>query len=173
MCRNAGPSSMPAASSQARRVRTGHVCGSVPYRSSTPGAFVFGPQRRNEEDTGRRAHLVEVGRNGCAGSKPASKASVEVGEALRGRLIAAIGLALAGAAVLGGTLPAHASPNTRRHRQAAAAGRVLAVVSIVIIPYAFAEPTGGPRGQYRLAAQLTRAAPSCLPTGGVPVGRRH
>ncbi|HET6832688.1 MAG TPA: hypothetical protein VFH30_02385 [Acidimicrobiales bacterium] len=43
----------------------------------------------------------------------------------------------AGAAVLGGTLPAHARPNTRRHRQAVAAGGVLAVVSIAIIPYAF------------------------------------
>jgi hypothetical protein len=53
---------------------------------------------------------------------------------LRGGLIAAIGLALAGAAVLSGTLPAHASPKTRRHRQAAAAGRVLAVVAIAIIP---------------------------------------
>jgi hypothetical protein len=40
---------------------------------------------------------------------------------------------------LDGTLPADASPNTRRHRQAVAAGGVLAVVSIAIIPYAFAE----------------------------------
>jgi membrane protein len=46
-------------------------------------------------------------------------------------------------------------------------------VAIAIIPYAFAEATGGLGGQDRLAAQLRRAAPGCLPTGGVPVGRRH
>jgi hypothetical protein len=81
----------------------GHVCGSDPYRSPTPGAFVFGPQRRNEEDTGRRAHLVEVGRKGLCWIEAGVEAPVEVGEALRGWLIAAIGLALAGAAVSGGT----------------------------------------------------------------------
>jgi hypothetical protein len=85
------------------------------------GAFVFGPQRRNEDDTGRRAHLVEVGRKGLCWIEAGVEAPVEVSEALRGWLIAAIGLVLAGAAVLGGTLPADASPNTRRHRQAVAA----------------------------------------------------
>jgi hypothetical protein len=81
-----------------------------PVPESDAGAFVFGPQRRNEEDTGRRAHLVEVGRNGLCWIEAGAEAPVEVSEALRGWLIAAIGLALAGAAVLGGTLPAHASP---------------------------------------------------------------
>jgi hypothetical protein len=111
---------MPAASSQARRVRTGHVCGSDPYGSPTLGAFVFGPQRRNEEAPGRRAHLVEVGRKGLCWIEAGVEAPVEVSEALRGWLVAAIGLALAGAAVLGGTLartcqPQHssASPSCR------------------------------------------------------------
>lgn len=54
-------------------------------------------------------------------------------------LIAAIGLALAGATVLGGTLLADASPTLVGGAQAVAAGAVLAVVSISIIPYAFAE----------------------------------
>lgn len=54
-------------------------------------------------------------------------------------LIAVIGLALAGATVLGGTLLADASPTLIGGAQAVAAGGVLAVVSISIIPYAFAE----------------------------------
>jgi zinc transporter, ZIP family len=54
-------------------------------------------------------------------------------------VIAAIGLALAGATVLGGTLLADASPTLIGGAEAVAAGGVLAVVSIAIIPYAFAE----------------------------------
>lgn len=54
-------------------------------------------------------------------------------------LIASIGLALAGATVLGGTLLADASPTLVGGARAVAAGGVLAVVSISIIPYAFAE----------------------------------
>jgi ZIP family zinc transporter len=53
-------------------------------------------------------------------------------------LIAAIALALAGATV-GGTLLADASPTLVGGAQAVAAGAVLAVLSISIIPYAFAE----------------------------------
>ena len=54
-------------------------------------------------------------------------------------LIAPIGLALAGATVLGATLLADASPTLIGGAQTVAAGAVLAVVSISIIPYAFAE----------------------------------
>lgn len=54
-------------------------------------------------------------------------------------LIAALGLALALATVLGGTLLADASPSVVGGAQAVGAGGVLAVVSISIIPYAFAE----------------------------------
>jgi zinc transporter, ZIP family len=54
-------------------------------------------------------------------------------------LIAGIGLALAGATVLGGTLLADASPTLVGGAQAVAAGGVLAVVSISIVPHAFAE----------------------------------
>lgn len=54
-------------------------------------------------------------------------------------LIAAIGLTLAGATVLGATLLADASPTLVGGAQAVAAGGMLAVVSISIIPYAFAE----------------------------------
>lgn len=54
-------------------------------------------------------------------------------------LIAVIGLTLAGATVSGGTLLADASPTLVGGAQAGAAGGVLAVVSISIIPYAFAE----------------------------------
>lgn len=54
-------------------------------------------------------------------------------------LLAGIGLALAGATVLGGTLLADASPAFVGGAQAVAAGAVLAVVSISIIPYAFDE----------------------------------
>jgi ZIP family zinc transporter len=54
-------------------------------------------------------------------------------------LLAAIGFALAFATVLGGTVLADASPELIGTAQAIAAGAVLAVVSIAIIPYAFAE----------------------------------
>lgn len=54
-------------------------------------------------------------------------------------LISAIALALASAAVMGGTLLADASPALVGGAQAVAAGAVLAVLSISIIPYAFAE----------------------------------
>ena len=57
-------------------------------------------------------------------------------------LIALIGLALAGATVLGATLLADASPTLIGGAQAVAAGAVLAVVSISIVPYAFAEVNG-------------------------------
>jgi hypothetical protein len=57
------------------------------------------------------------------------------------------------------------------------AGGVLAFVSIAIIPYALAELTGGVRGRRRLRrrlpAQLSRAAPRCLATGGVPECHRR
>jgi zinc transporter, ZIP family len=54
-------------------------------------------------------------------------------------LLGAIGLALAGATVLGGTVLADASPTLIGAAEAIAAGAVLAVVSISIIPYAFSE----------------------------------
>ena len=54
-------------------------------------------------------------------------------------LLAAIGLALAAATVLGGTVLAGASPSLIGTAQAVAAGAVLAVLSISIIPYAFEE----------------------------------
>jgi zinc transporter, ZIP family len=54
-------------------------------------------------------------------------------------LVAVIGVALAVATVMGGTLLADASPTLVGGSQAVAAGGVLAVVSIAIIPYAFAE----------------------------------
>jgi zinc transporter, ZIP family len=54
-------------------------------------------------------------------------------------LLAAIGLALAVATVLGGTVLADASPRLIGTAQAIAAGAVLAVVSISIIPHAFSE----------------------------------
>jgi ZIP family zinc transporter len=54
-------------------------------------------------------------------------------------LLAGIGLALAGATVLGATVLADASPDLVGTAQALAAGAVLAVVSISIIPYAFSE----------------------------------
>ena len=53
-------------------------------------------------------------------------------------LLAGIGLALAASTVLGGTLLADAGPTFVGGAQAVAAGAVLAVVSIAIIPYAFA-----------------------------------
>ena len=57
-------------------------------------------------------------------------------------LLGAIGLALAVATVLGGTVLADASPALVGTAQAVAAGAVLAVVSIAIIPHAFEEVSG-------------------------------
>jgi zinc transporter, ZIP family len=54
-------------------------------------------------------------------------------------LLGGIGLALAVSTVLGGTLLAGASPSLVGTAQAVAAGAILAVVSISIIPHAFAE----------------------------------
>jgi ZIP family zinc transporter len=54
-------------------------------------------------------------------------------------LLAAIGLALAVATVLGGTVFADASDDFIGTAQAVAAGAVLAVVSIAVIPHAFKE----------------------------------
>ncbi len=54
-------------------------------------------------------------------------------------LLGAIGLALAFATVLGGTVLADASDRVVGTAQAVAAGAVLAVVSIAVIPYAFKE----------------------------------
>lgn len=55
------------------------------------------------------------------------------------RLIAVIGLALATATVLGATLLADVSPALVGGAQAVAAGALLAVVAIAIVPYAFEE----------------------------------
>ena len=57
-------------------------------------------------------------------------------------LLGAIGVALALATVLGGTVLAGASPELIGTLQAIAAGAVLAVVSIAIIPHAFSEVSG-------------------------------
>jgi ZIP family zinc transporter len=54
-------------------------------------------------------------------------------------LLAAIGLALALSTVIGGTVLADASPEFIGTAQAVAAGAVLAVVSIAVIPHAFEE----------------------------------
>jgi zinc transporter, ZIP family len=54
-------------------------------------------------------------------------------------LFGGIGLVLAGATVLGGTVLADADPSLIGGAEALAAGAVLAVVSVSIIPYAFAE----------------------------------
>jgi zinc transporter, ZIP family len=54
-------------------------------------------------------------------------------------LLAAIGLALAGATVLGGTVLADASPALIGGAEALASGAVLAVVSVSVIPYAFSQ----------------------------------
>jgi ZIP family zinc transporter len=54
-------------------------------------------------------------------------------------LLAGIGVLLAGATVLGGTLLATASPGLIGTAEAVASGAVLAVVSISVIPYAFSE----------------------------------
>ena len=55
------------------------------------------------------------------------------------RLLGGIGIALAGATVLGGTVLADASAELVGTAQAVAAGAVLAVISIAIVPHAFAE----------------------------------
>jgi zinc transporter, ZIP family len=57
-------------------------------------------------------------------------------------LLGGIGLALACATALGGTVLADASPELIGGAQAVAAGAVLAVVSISIIPHAFEEVSG-------------------------------
>ncbi len=54
-------------------------------------------------------------------------------------LLAGIGLALAGATVLGGTVLADASPALIGGAEALASGAVLAVVSVSIIPFAFSQ----------------------------------
>ena len=58
-------------------------------------------------------------------------------------LLAAIGLALAFATVLGATVLADASDTLIGTAEGVAAGAVLAVVSISVIPYAFAEVSSG------------------------------
>jgi ZIP family zinc transporter len=57
-------------------------------------------------------------------------------------LLGAIGAALAVATIVGGTVLADASPELIGTAQAVAAGAVLAVVSIAIIPHAFEEVSG-------------------------------
>ncbi len=57
-------------------------------------------------------------------------------------LLGAIGLSLALSTVLGGTLLFNASPALTGTAQAVAAGAVLAVISISIVPHAFAEVSG-------------------------------
>jgi ZIP family zinc transporter len=54
-------------------------------------------------------------------------------------LMSAIGVALVGATVLGGTVLADADPTIVGTAQAVASGAVLAVVSVAIIPHVFAE----------------------------------
>jgi ZIP family zinc transporter len=58
-------------------------------------------------------------------------------------LLGAIGLALAFATVLGGTVLADASDGLVGTAQAVAAGAVMAVISIAVIPYAFREVNTG------------------------------
>jgi zinc transporter, ZIP family len=58
-------------------------------------------------------------------------------------LLGAIGLALAFATVLGGTVLADASERLVGMAQAVAAGAVLAVISIAVIPYAFSQVSSG------------------------------
>ena len=55
------------------------------------------------------------------------------------RLLGGIGTALGAATVLGGTVLADASPSLVGTAQAVAAGAVLAVISIAIVPHAFSE----------------------------------
>jgi ZIP family zinc transporter len=57
-------------------------------------------------------------------------------------LLGGIGVALAAATVLGGTVLADASPELIGAAQAIAAGAVLAVVSTAVIPHAFEEVSG-------------------------------
>ncbi len=57
-------------------------------------------------------------------------------------LLGLIGVALALATILGGTVLADASPELIGTAQAIAAGAVLAVISIAIIPHAFEEVSG-------------------------------
>ena len=57
-------------------------------------------------------------------------------------LLGGIGLALAGAAILGGTVLADTSDDFIGGIQALAAGAVLAVVTVSIVPHAFAEVSG-------------------------------
>lgn len=57
-------------------------------------------------------------------------------------IMGAIGIALAAATVLGGTVLADASAELIGTAQAIAAGAVLAVISIAIIPHAFSEVSG-------------------------------
>ena len=59
------------------------------------------------------------------------------------RPLGGIGLVLAAATVVGGTVLAEASPGLVGTAEAVAAGAVLAVVSIAIVPYAFAEVSSG------------------------------
>lgn len=66
------------------------------------------------------------------------------------RLLTAIGLALGIATLLGGTVLAGASPALAGAVQALAAGAILAVISISVIPYAFEEVNG----QVAIAATL-------------------
>ncbi|MGH2969377.1 MAG: hypothetical protein ACRDK0_09975, partial [Solirubrobacteraceae bacterium] len=54
-------------------------------------------------------------------------------------LLGGIGLALAAATILGGTVLAGASPRIVGTAQAVAAGAVLAVISIAVVPHAFAQ----------------------------------
>lgn len=70
------------------------------------------------------------------------------------RIMTAIGLALAIATALGGTVLADASPELIGSAQAIAAGAVLAVVTIAIVPHAFEEVS-------RLVATLTVAGFAC------------
>jgi ZIP family zinc transporter len=65
-------------------------------------------------------------------------------------LLGTIGVALALATLLGGTVLAEASPDFVGTAQAVAAGAVLAVISIAIIPHAFGEVS-------RLVATATMA----------------
>lgn len=65
-------------------------------------------------------------------------------------MLGLIGVALTAATVVGGTLLADASPELIGTAQAIAAGAVLAVISIAIVPHAFEEVS-------RLVAAATMA----------------
>ena len=75
-------------------------------------------------------------------------------------LLGTIGLALAFATVLGGTVLADASDGLVGTAQAVAAGAVLAVISIAVIPYAFEEVSthGGDCHRARLRRRLRAQA---------------